>query len=345
MSTALLFLVAVTPPALYLLYLMEADRREPEPLHMVLLTLALGIFSTVPSVIAEALLARTAVFSVGALSGPLGVSFLQVAPVEEFAKLAVVLLFVWKNRNFNEENDGIVYVTLSAIGFALFENVLYVFRFGFGTGIARALTSIPLHTFTGVIMGYFVGKARFAANRPKAAFLVAAGFVWAWFIHGAYDAFAMSRIGALPIVALVVALCAAGGRVVRAGTRASRARWDSPERAVPMRLDVPEAPVDRIARKYGAHRLGMDDEGRRFLERERKTWKAVAARILFVLAVAALLAGIALYRVSAGLAGASPETGAAFLAFFAFLALIPGTLGVMLEASYRRRAANRHYFQ
>jgi len=62
------------------------------------------------------------------------VSFLQIAPVEEACKLAVVLLFVWKSPHFYKENDGIVYMGSSALGFALLENIAYVVEHGLGTG-------------------------------------------------------------------------------------------------------------------------------------------------------------------------------------------------------------------
>ena len=52
----------------------------------------------------------------------------MIAPIEEFVKLLVIFIYVWDNINFNEENDGIVYTGTASIGFALFENILYVFR-------------------------------------------------------------------------------------------------------------------------------------------------------------------------------------------------------------------------
>lgn len=334
-------LLAILPPFAYLVYLMAADRREPEPLHMVLFALGLGILSTVPSFIVESLIAFTPWFQVDPSSSVSAVlaSFIQIAPVEEFFKLAAILLFVWKNPNFNEENDGIVYVTLSAIGFALFENVFYVLQYGFGTGLVRAVTSIPLHTFCGVIMGWFVGKARFAAARGESRRLIVSGFACAWTIHGLYDTLALTRGGALFLIVTVAALFAAGCRVVRKGSRASRARWDKPESATPMRLDTPALELERIVKKYGASLIDRDDQGRVFLKPEKQPWKAIAARSL--LAVSILLACAAVY------AAALPEAAASrasIFAFFAFIITVPALLGVMLEYSYRRRATRRQYF-
>ena len=55
----------------------------------------------------------------------------------------MVLLFVWGNPNFNEENDGVVYVGASAIGFAVLENIAYVVQNGIGTGVLRAMAPLP----------------------------------------------------------------------------------------------------------------------------------------------------------------------------------------------------------
>lgn len=226
-----LLLIAIAPPVAFLAYVLSSDRYEREPLRMVFFTLALGCASTLPATFAEGLLSLLPVMQGEGIQGAARLSFFAISPVEEACKLAVVLLFVWGNANFNEENDGIVYVTASAIGFALFENVLYVFSNGFMTGVARALTSIPLHTFCGVVMGFCVGYARFARDRQTSAALVCAGFLFAWFSHGLYDTFALSGASiSLLIIPLVAILFLVGSVLLACGKRRSEARWAIAER-------------------------------------------------------------------------------------------------------------------
>jgi len=137
--------------------------------------MGLGACSAVVASIAEILLGLLPFFhGRGTAAGAIS-SFLQVAPVEEMCKLGVVLAFVWRNPNFNEENDGIVYVGASAIGFALLENILYVAENGIGTGVLRAISAMPLHVFTAVVLGLHVGRARFAADRGTRILLIARG--------------------------------------------------------------------------------------------------------------------------------------------------------------------------
>ena len=162
MDLLLLVIIAVLPPIAFMLYIHRLDRIEPEPHGLIIKAMVLGAAAVIPAAIVELLLSMIPLFAMGGIIGAALKSFIVIAPVEEAVKLGVVLLFIWNNQNFNEENDGIVYTGAAAIGFALLENIMYVVQSGFGTGIMRAVTSIPLHTFTGVIMGYFVGIAKFA---------------------------------------------------------------------------------------------------------------------------------------------------------------------------------------
>ncbi len=336
-----LLIVAILPPLGFLAYLLSADRREPEPLQMVLFALLLGIASTFPAALAEAVLGAIPLFSADGLAGAAAKSFLMIAPVEEACKLGVILLFVWKNRNFNEENDGIVYVTASAIGFALFENVFYILGNGVATGIARAFTSIPLHTFCGVIMGHYAGRARFAADRPTANRLIRLGFLLAVAIHGLYDtlAFSGTALGLL-IVPLVIALFIVGKSLVSNGRALSNARWNDPGTAARISIDTPDRAVARAIAKYGPDKIGRTEDGRYFLKPERQPWKAIAARCLFV-AVAA--AWMLTFLAARSVAGDSRDALADALMYAALMSLVPLMLGILLEASYRRRKSGNHF--
>ena len=52
--------------------------------------------------------------------------FLVIGPREEIAKFLAVRLFVYRNKEFNEPLDGIIYAAAAALGFASLENMLYV---------------------------------------------------------------------------------------------------------------------------------------------------------------------------------------------------------------------------
>jgi len=88
-------------------------------------------------------------------------------------------------------------------GFATVENVMYVFGHGYEVGILRMLTAVPGHAFDGVILGYFMGKAKFSARPEK--FLIR-GLLIVIILHGTYNTIAFSDISwsFYPVFAIVV---------------------------------------------------------------------------------------------------------------------------------------------
>ena len=82
-------------------------------------------------------------------------NFICVALVEEGFKWLALKFITSKNKNFNSLFDGIVYAVFVSLGFAGFENILYVFDGGLSTALMRAVTAVPGHMFNAVIMGYY----------------------------------------------------------------------------------------------------------------------------------------------------------------------------------------------
>ena len=78
------------------------------------------------------------------------------------------------------------------MGFATLENVMYVMNYaeagkGLEVGIQRMFLSVPAHASFAVVMGYFMGKAKF--NSGNSFMLMLTGLVLAVFFHGTYDFF------------------------------------------------------------------------------------------------------------------------------------------------------------
>ena len=201
--TALVVLAgsALAPSAFLLWYIYSRDI-HPEPKGMIAATFGLGAASAIPVVIC--------VYAFQAVVGPpAGVwakagwtAFLHAAIPEEFFKLVVLMTFCWFSRHFDEPFDGIVYGATVSLGFATLENVLYVSQGGLVVAILRALTAVPGHAFWGVIMGYFVGRAKFASEGR--AWIILQGFGLAMVLHGLYDLFLMTGTAwaflALPVL-------------------------------------------------------------------------------------------------------------------------------------------------
>ena len=97
---------------------------------------------------------------------------------------------IWANKNFNERFDGIVYAVFISLGFALVENIMYVIQGGASVGLIRALTAVPAHALFGVVMGYYIGIARFSGVH-RADYIIRA-LMWPIILHGFYDYCLMS---------------------------------------------------------------------------------------------------------------------------------------------------------
>lgn len=117
-------------------------------------------------------------------------AFFMVALIEETSKFLFVRGRLFYHKDFDEPLDGIIYTVMVGMGFATIENILYIFYAGGGgtTGIIRMFTAIPAHAFFAILMGYFIGLAKYAPMGYSRIFSFLALFVAVLF-HGLYDYF------------------------------------------------------------------------------------------------------------------------------------------------------------
>ena len=199
----LLFLLAILPGLLISYYIIWMDRYDREPrLHLILSFLA-GMLITFPVLWVERWGASIWGHSEN-LAATIGFAFIGIALVEEGAKLAILLIYPFSLRKFNEPMDGIVYSAMIGMGFATLENIWYAGSYGLETVLIRALTAVPAHGAFSIILGYFVGLAKFAPQRRIE--LIGKGFLLAVLLHGAYDFFIIQSLFNWLILLAVVVL-------------------------------------------------------------------------------------------------------------------------------------------
>lgn len=112
-------------------------------------------------------------------------SYLLYALMEEFFKWFIFLIVAFKNSKFMTAYDGIVYGVSISLGFATFENILYLFAHGIEFAFSRAIFPVSAHALFGVMMGYYMGRARIHSER-KNTFLFLA-LLFPFLLHGTYD--------------------------------------------------------------------------------------------------------------------------------------------------------------
>jgi protease PrsW len=187
MNALTLFGIALAPGVAIILYIYLKDKHEREPLSLLLISFIYGMFSTVVTLFISWPVEALIILRQHDIVDEFYDAFFKVALVEEFSKFLFVRFILYPNKNFNEPFDGIVYAVMVSMGFATLENVIYVFNYGWETGILRMFTAVPAHASFGVMMGYFLGKGKFIHKRGLYFSLIA--LLTPTFFHGAYDYF------------------------------------------------------------------------------------------------------------------------------------------------------------
>jgi protease PrsW len=181
--------LALAPGIVICLYIFYRDIYNREPRFNLIISFILGCAAIIPAIYFERYFSYTAD---GSVAGVAIFTYAIVAFSEEFSKFIGLRLYSYNQKSFDEPLDGIVYGVVVSMGFATVENLLYVLRYaeigmGWDVGIKRAFLSVPAHASFGVVMGYFIGKAKFD---PKNSFmLMVAGLLSAIILHGTYDFF------------------------------------------------------------------------------------------------------------------------------------------------------------
>jgi RsiW-degrading membrane proteinase PrsW (M82 family) len=203
--------LALAPVIAIIIYFYYRDKYEKEPLKLLIGAFFCGFLITIPVAIVQLLL--MGLFN-GVSDFTLKIfldSFLLAGLVEETAKFLIFILLIYNHKEFDEPFDAIIYAVMISLGFAAFENILYVFGaylkggvfFGFTTGFARALLSVPAHALFAVIMGYYLGIAKFSKNHQVESKNIFKALWVAIIMHGLFDFFIFARL-ALAFVYMLI---------------------------------------------------------------------------------------------------------------------------------------------
>lgn len=213
-----IMMAAIAPGIALLIYFYLKDRYEPEPLHLVIKFFFLGVAIVFPLMIIQ----RAMVLGLG--DSPYLFSFLTSAGVEEFAKWFIIYHILYNHTEFDEPYDGILYTVALSLGFATLENVLYALYNSMSVMslLLRGLLPVSGHALFGVIMGDYIGKAKFTTTKRKRNIFLALGLALPIFWHGLYDLILhmMSQYWLWYIIPLMIVLWYGGmSKITRASNR------------------------------------------------------------------------------------------------------------------------------
>ncbi len=190
-------LTTILPSILMLSLILYSDRKSREPLSMILICILSGAFTICFSLIIDKLIVTLNLVNASMFPSQNSYSVYRImvlAGVEEYAKLLVLHLFLYKNKSYDDIYDGFVYSSIIALSFSVIETVMYVFReptFAEMTSLAilRNFTSIPLHIVCGVVMGYFVSLQKFSKTKGRKLLYLLASLFIPTLVHTIYNVF------------------------------------------------------------------------------------------------------------------------------------------------------------
>jgi protease PrsW len=181
--------IALAPGIAICLFIFYKDIYNREPKLNLIVSFFLGCVAIIPAILFEQAFSYT---NNGTVAGVAIFSYAIVGFSEEFSKFLGLRLYSYNKKSFDEPLDGIVYSIMVGMGFATLENIMYVLKYaevgqGLEVGLKRMFLSVPAHGTFAVVMGYFVGKAKF--DSKKSFWLMLAGLLGAVFFHGTFDFF------------------------------------------------------------------------------------------------------------------------------------------------------------
>lgn len=106
--------------------------------------------------------------------------------LEEYFKWLLLVLAIYRQVEFKDTYDGILYGASISLGFATVENILYLFTYGTDIAFMRAMLPVSSHALFGVVMGYYIGKAKFAPKQHQ-RFILAWAFFAPYVLHAVYN--------------------------------------------------------------------------------------------------------------------------------------------------------------
>ena len=166
------------------------DKYEKEPLTLLVVAYVMGVISAMLAGQSNSFLFK--LYDVQLGHDYLKLFFVAVFIVglfEEGFKF-IFLRVLYNNKNFNEPFDGIIYGGFIGLGFASIENFEYVAQGGKTVAIVRMFTAVPFHACLGMILGYYLGKAKFPSSlKSNKTITIIKGFCLVVLLHGLYDYF------------------------------------------------------------------------------------------------------------------------------------------------------------
>lgn len=185
-------LLAPLPSLIWLAFYLKKDRR-PEPNKMVIKIFLIGALFVPIAWLLE--------FGTSFISEKLEIVnklifiIIGFAFIEEVLKYLVIRFWVLKNPEFDEPVDAMIYMIISALGFAAAENIYILSQMQFNAlpilsvmefSTSRFLGATFLHALASGIVGYFLAASLIVKSKTRKIFITG-GIFAATILHSLFN--------------------------------------------------------------------------------------------------------------------------------------------------------------
>ncbi|MBN1756380.1 PrsW family intramembrane metalloprotease [bacterium] len=177
--------IALAPGIFWAWFFYKRDKLEPEPVKKIVKLFFYGMLIAFPAAIIEQLITGSESVVLYIITAPV---------VEEFLKFIIVFITIFRDTEFDEPLDGIIYASAIALGFASLENIGYLYaahRSGtlVNIGILRAILSVPGHALFSSMWGLALGLAKF--SRYSSRNIILGGLLLSMVFHSVFNFFTL----------------------------------------------------------------------------------------------------------------------------------------------------------
>ncbi len=198
-------LAGILPAILWLWFWLREDDAHPEPRRIIVLTFMYGVISVPFAFIFQ--LIFNSVFGVVEAEAVRNLPFLSAfgiifvwAFIEEYVKYIAAWHGGLKKSVTDEAIDVPIYMISAALGFAAFENILFLVQPLISGNTQEFVATIGLrfvgaslvHIASSALIGLFIGYSLFFMKTVRRRY-IAAGFILATILHALFNLFIIKR--------------------------------------------------------------------------------------------------------------------------------------------------------
>jgi len=168
-------------PIVALIHYFYLKNQHHKTLHLMIQAFWHGMICVAPVLLFKFILVSEQIATV---SLPHSVFFSSIP--EELIKWGLFLVVFFRHQAFNKPIDGITYAIAVSLGFAVVENIIYLLIYSGKLVLSKAIFTTFSYVLLGILMGYFMGKAKFA-TKVKRILLAGLALLLSMSLHILYD--------------------------------------------------------------------------------------------------------------------------------------------------------------